>query len=87
MIVDHPLPFGSRSTAQGGKLMYETVMEKAVDQLLDSHGYSGPAMIRPVPEGVEVLAERKVIRDKGGWRLVATVTHAGEVISKTEVDW
>jgi hypothetical protein len=67
--------------------MYETVMEKAVDQLLDSHGYSGQAMIRRVPEGVEVRAERRVVRDDGAWFLVAVVTHDGEVINKTEVDW
>lgn len=67
--------------------MFETEMEKAVDQLLDSHGYTGVTMIRPVAEGVEVRTERAVVRDDGAWLLVAVVTPMGQIINKTGVPW
>jgi hypothetical protein len=66
---------------------FETAQGKAIDQLLDSHGYSG-ATITPCGDGsVLVSAERRALRYNGRFRLDAKLDADGNIIEKKERDW
>lgn len=66
---------------------FETAQEKAIDQLLDSHGYGG-AKITPQPDGtVKLAAERRALTHNGRFRLDATLDVDGNIIEKKERDW
>jgi hypothetical protein len=66
---------------------FETALEKAIDQLLDSHGYSG-ASITTLPNGtVKLSAERPGLTHNGRFRLDATLDVNGNIIEKKERDW
>jgi hypothetical protein len=65
---------------------YDTVQEKAADQLLDSHGYSG-GTLRVTPEGnLSVKARRPLLRTKGESFLVALIDPTGQVLQLEEFD-
>jgi hypothetical protein len=67
--------------------MFDTALDKAIDQLLDSHGYSGGA-ITPLPDGgATVSAERPGLTHNGRFRLDARLDADGNIIEKKERDW
>jgi hypothetical protein len=85
---DEPRGRASGVVAGGvGPMSYDTALEKAIDQLLDSHGYSG-ASITTLPNGtVKLSAERPGLTHNGRFRLDATLDVDGNIIEKKERDW
>lgn len=68
-------------------MTFDTAQEKAIDRLLDSHGYSD-AKITPCDDGsVLVSAERRALRHNGRFRLDAKLDADGNIIEKKERDW
>lgn len=67
---------------------YDTVQEKAADQLLDSAGYSDTrATLRRTSEGnLSVTARQPLLRTKGESVLVALIGPSGEVLQREEFD-
>lgn len=68
-------------------MSFDTAQDKAVDALLDSHGYTGAALTPQADGSIVVAAERRPLLHNGRFRLDATVTADGEVIDKKERDW
>lgn len=66
---------------------FDTAQEKAVDELIDSHGYTD-ACLTPQDDGsVTVFAEKPALTWNGRWRLTARVGVNGEVTDVLERDW
>lgn len=66
---------------------YDTVQQKAVDSLLNGHGYTDASLTPQADGSLAVEAERRAGTHNTRWRLNATVGANGEVTDVRERDW